>query len=306
MQSNRPIHTYSIVALDPVLGELGVAVQSHWFSVGSVVPWAEAGVGAVATQSFTNPSFGPRGLEQLKTGCTAAETVRRLIETDNARDLRQLAIVDSLGGVGAYTGRRCIPEAGHLLGENYAVQANLMLSNQVWPAMAKAFERSAGQSAPALAERMLVALEAAQSCGGDLRGQQSAALLVVRARATGDAGKDRLIDLRVEDSPNPLEELGRLLRICRAYGHMNRGDQATEEKDTARALEHYRQAQALCPENGEMRFWYAVSLTSLGKIAEARSVLQALYRQEPQWKLLAERIERSGIWTAPGPDEPAQ
>ena len=191
---NRPheplAHTYSIVARDPVTGEMGVAVQSHWFSVGSVVAWAEAGVGAIATQSLVNISFGPRGLDLLKQGDNAATALKSLIEADAGREVRQLAIVDSKGRVAAYTGTRCIAEAGHITGETYSVQANLMLSDTVWPAMAAAFEQANGP----LAERMLAALEAAQAEGGDIRGQQSAALLVVRGAASGQAWQDRLID----------------------------------------------------------------------------------------------------------------
>jgi uncharacterized Ntn-hydrolase superfamily protein len=211
---NEPLaHTFSIVARDPQTGEMGVAVQSHWFSVGSLVAWGEAGVGVVATQSFVNPSFGQRGLELLKTGKTAQEVVDLLIESDDGRDVRQLAIVDSKGNSAGYTGSKCISGAGHVVGDNYSVQANMMLNNTVWGAMSKAFENSKGP----LAERLITALEAAQNEGGDIRGKQSACLLVVRGDASGNLWEDRLIDLRVEDNPEPIDEIKRILKVYRAY-----------------------------------------------------------------------------------------
>jgi len=216
--SAKLAHTYSIVARDPQSGEMGVAVQSHWFSVGSIVPWAEAGVGAIATQSFVNVSFGPRGLQLLREGKTAAEVVKELIAADEGRDVRQLAIVDSKGNVAAHTGAKCVPEAGHHIGDNYSVQANLMLNDRVWPAMAEAFEASSGP----LAERMIVALEAAQEAGGDIRGKQSAALVVVKARSTGKIWEDRVIDLRVEDHSEPVQELKLPLLLGEKRGNLCR------------------------------------------------------------------------------------
>jgi uncharacterized Ntn-hydrolase superfamily protein len=287
--SRRPVCTYSIVAC--AAGEIGVAVQSHWFAVGSVVPWAEAGVGAVATQSFANPEFGPRGLELLRQGCSPAEVVGVLIAADEGRELRQLAVIDAAGRAAAYTGSRCVPEAGHRCGDGFSVQANLMASAAVWPAMGEAFETSSGP----LAERLLAALEAAEACGGDLRGGQSAALRVVRARAGGRPTEDRLVDLRIDDHPQPLAELGRLLRLHRAYEHMNRGDQAVEQADAPRALEEYGRAEALCPENREMRFWHAVSLAALGRTAEARERFRALFAEEERWGELAARLARAGL-----------
>ena len=175
-------HTYSIVAIDEETGELGVAVQSHWFSVGSIVSWAEAGVGAIATQSLVNVSFGPRGLDLLKQGKTAQEAIDELITSDEGRDFRQLAIVDAQGRVATHTGKKCIADAGHKQGKNYSVQANMMLNKKIWPAMAKAFENSIGP----LAERLLTALKAAEAAGGDIRGQQSAAILVVKVKDVDD------------------------------------------------------------------------------------------------------------------------
>lgn len=285
----RPVCTYSIVAC--AAGEIGVAVQSHWFAVGSVVPWAEAGVGAVATQSFANPAFGPGGLQLLRQGHSSAEVVRALTAADEGRELRQLAVIDAAGRAAAHTGRGCVPEAGHRCGAGYSVQANLMASAAVWPAMAEAFEASSGP----LAERLLATLEAAEARGGDLRGRQSAALQVVRARSSGKPTADRLVDLRIDDHPQPLAELGRLLRLHRAYEHMNRGDEAVEQADAQRALQEYGRAEALCPENREMRFWHSVSLAALGRTGEARERFGRLFAEEERWSELADRLARAGL-----------
>ena len=220
--TGRPVHTYSIVARDPNTGELGVAVQSHWFSVGTVVAWAEAGVGAIATQSFVDPSYGKLGLDLMRAGKSAPDALKSLLAGDEAREVRQVAMIDAQGRVEAWTGKNNIQSAGNLIGKNFSVQANLMLNDKVWPAMAQAFENSKGD----LAERMLAALDAAQAVGGDIRGKQSAALVVVSGKPTGQSWKDRTFDLRVDDSPEPLRELRRLVTLQRAYNHMNAGDLA--------------------------------------------------------------------------------
>jgi len=279
-------HTYSIVAHDPTTGEMGVAVQSHWFSVGPVVPWAEAGVGAIATQALVNISYGPGGLDLLRQGKSAAEVVAELIESDEGRDVRQLAVVDAQGNVAAHTGRKCIPDAGHIIGDNFSVQANMMLNERVWPAMAQTFEQGDGP----LAERMVAALEAAQAEGGDIRGRQSAALVVVRGEATGKAWEDRLIDLRVEDHPEPVQELQRLLRIFRAYEHMNKGDEALEKDDVPGALQAYSTAEAMQPDNLEMKFWHAVSLVNAGVAPEALPIFKAVFAQDRNWATLLQRL----------------
>jgi uncharacterized Ntn-hydrolase superfamily protein len=275
----RPVHTYSIIAVDREAGEIGVAVQSHWFNVAAAVPWAQAGVGAVVTQAFANPSFGPRGLELLRQGSSPQQVVEELIGSDPAAEMRQLAVVDRRGRTAAYTGTRCIPEAGHMNGDNFSVQANLMAGPGVWPAMAQSFEESSGP----LAERLIGALRSAQSCGGDLRGKQSAAILVVRAESLGRIWEDRLIDLRVEDHGDPVEELGRVLRIFRAYERMNRGDQALEAQDNASALREYEEARRLCPDSEEIRFWSAVSLVNAGKLEQALPLFKELFRAQPNW-----------------------
>lgn len=286
-------HTYSIVARDPQTGEMGVAVQSHWFSVGSIVAWGEAGVGVVATQSFVNPSFGPRGLELLKKGMTAQEVVELLISTDEGREMRQLAIVDSKGNSFAYTGSKCISEAGHIVGNGYSVQANMMLNNTVWNAMSKAFENT---KAP-LAERLIAALEAAQNEGGDIRGKQSACLLVVRGEATGNLWEDRLIDLRVEDNPNPVVEIKRLLNVYRAYEHMNKGDLAVEKNDMKLAMDEYNAAMKMFPENLEMKYWTAVSLANTGQVEKSLPMFKEIFKKDKNWKELTKRLPKVGLLT---------
>ena len=286
-------HTFSIVARDTVTGEMGVAVQSHWFSVGSIVAWGEAGVGVVATQSFVNPSFGQRGLELLKKGMTAQEVVDFLISTDEGRDVRQLAIVDSKGNSAGYTGSKCISEAGHIVGDNYSVQANMMLNNTVWGAMSKAFENSKGP----LAERLISALEAAQNEGGDIRGKQSACVLVVKGNATGNLWEDRLIDLRVEDDPNAVDEIKRLLKVYLAYEHMNKGDLAVEKNDMKLAMDEYNAAMQMFPENIEMKYWTAVSLANTGEVEKAIPMFKEIFEKDKNWKELTKRLVPVGLLT---------
>lgn len=290
--------TYSIVARDPETGEMGVAVQSHWFSVGSIVSWAEAGVGAIATQSLVNVSFGPRGLEMLKQGMTAQQVVDELIQEDDGRDYRQLAIVDAFGNVAAYTGRNCIPDAGHIVGDNYSVQANLMANDKVWKAMNKAFKESEGP----LAERMVDALVAAQNEGGDIRGQQSSSILVVRGETTGKIWEDRLIDLRVEDHPDPVYEIKRLLKVFRAYEHMNNGDAAIEKGDFELATKEYSAAEAMFPENLEMKYWHAVTLASIGKVDESLPLFKEVFSKDENWRILTPRLVPIRILTVENDD----
>lgn len=207
------VPTYSIVAYDFAAEELGVAVQSRYFSVGSVVPWAEAGVGAIATQSFVNVSYGPRGLELLRKGLTAKEVVEKLVGEDEGRDYRQLGVVDARGNAASYTGSKCLEWAGGKTGKGYAVQGNILANENVVEAMAEAYKSTKGS----LAERLVAALDAGENAGGDARGRQSAALLVVKKNAGRGGYGDRFIDLRVEDHPDPVNELKRLLKLHRVY-----------------------------------------------------------------------------------------
>jgi uncharacterized Ntn-hydrolase superfamily protein len=281
-----PVATFSIVARDPATGEMGVAVQSHWFSVGSIVTWAEAGVGAVATQSFVEPSYGPKGLALMKQGVAPADALSQLLAKDEHPDVRQVAFVDAEGRAAAHTGAHCIPGAGHHVGNGYTTEANLMLTNEVPDAMAKAFEASTGP----LAERMLAALDAAQAVGGDIRGKQSAAILVVRGRASDKPWTDRLVELRIEDHAEPIKEMRRLLTLHRAYEKMNRGDDATAEGKMDLALREYGDAQRMVPENDEFVFWTAVTLVSNGRTEEALPMFAKAFRMNPSWMLLVPRL----------------
>jgi uncharacterized Ntn-hydrolase superfamily protein len=287
---SRPVHTYSIVARDSATGELGVAVQSHWFSVGSLVTWAEAGVGAVATQSFVDPSYGPLGLDLMRAGKTAPQALQALLTTDPGREMRQVAMIDVRGNVAAHTGKQCIKDAGHITGRNYSVQANLMLSDRVWGAMSEAFESAKGS----LAHRMLAALDAAQSAGGDIRGRQSAAILIVKGTSSGKPWADRVMDLRVEDHPEPLAEIRRLVRLQEAYDHMNNGDLAVEHSDIEGALREYGAAEIMFPENLEMKFWHAVALVNAGRTEESLRIFKDVFARDRNWATLVPRLPASG------------
>jgi uncharacterized Ntn-hydrolase superfamily protein len=285
------VHTFSIVARDPATGEMGVAVQSHWFSVGSIVTWAEAGVGAIATQSFVDPAYGPRGLELMKSGLTAEQALEALLLVDDGRDVRQVAFIDTKGNVAAHTGSKCIEAAGHQVGDGYSVQANMMLNDKVVPAMAKAYETAEGD----LADRMMAALEAAQSVGGDIRGKQSAAMLIVKPESTGRSWADRVLELRIEDAPDPITELKRLLTVHRAYDHMNAGDLAVEHGDLDLAMAEYGAAAELLPGNLEVEYWAAVTLATNGGLDQALPVFQRVFAADPNWVELTRRLLKPGI-----------
>jgi uncharacterized Ntn-hydrolase superfamily protein len=289
------VSTYSIVARDAATGELGVAVQSHWFSVGALVPWAEAGVGAVATQSFVDASYGPLGLDLMRAGRSAPDALRGLVAADKGRAVRQVAMIDAQGRVAAHTGEKCIAAAGHQVGKSFSVQANLMEKATVWPAMARAFESAKGD----LTERLLAALEAAEREGGDIRGKQSAAILVVRAKSTGRPWADRVVDLRVEDHAQPLVELRRLVRVHRAYEHMNAGDLCAEKKDWACAAREYGAAEKILPPEsaagGEVVFWHAVTLVTAGRVEEALPLFRKVFAREPKWADLVGRLPAADL-----------
>jgi uncharacterized Ntn-hydrolase superfamily protein len=292
----RPVHTFSIVARDPVTGDLGVAVQSHWFTVGSVVPWAEAGVGAVATQSFVRIDYGPEGLALMRKGVAAPEALKRLIAADQARDVRQVAMIDAKGRVDAYTGAKCIRAAGDHVGAAYSVQANLMVDASVWPAMARAYEAARGD----LADRLLAALDAAQAAGGDIRGRQSAAIIIVGGTRSDTPWKDRRMDLRVEDHPQPLKELRRLVGLWRAYEQMNAGDLAVEKNAIDEAINHYAAAETMVPDMDEFVFWHAATLAEKGRVDESLPIFARAFRMRPSWMTLVPRLPASGLL----PDDP--
>jgi len=289
---NDPLaHTYSIVARDKTTGEMAVGVQSHWFSVGTIVSWGKSGTGVVATQSFVNPSFGPNGIKHMLEGKDAEETLNILIEGDEGRDFRQVAVLDVTGKVAAYTGKKCIISAHHITGDNYSVQANMMLNDQVVPAMEKAY-KSAKDS---FADRLLKTLEAAEEAGGDIRGRQSAAISIVKGDSSGRPWADKVIDLRVEDHQEPLQELRRLVKLHKAYQHMNNGDVAIEENDFERAAAEYSAAAALAPNNLEVVYWQAITLATGGKVEQAKPLLCRVFSADPNWIELTRRLFKPGI-----------
>jgi uncharacterized Ntn-hydrolase superfamily protein len=287
-------HTFSIVARDPATGEMAIGVQSHWFSVGTIVSWGRSGVGVVATQSFVNPAYGPNGLDLMQGGKNAEEALQILVAADRGRDYRQVAFLDVNGKVSAYTGKSCISSASHQIGENYSVQANMMLNDDVVPAMSKAFVDHADLP---LAERVIRVLQAAQAAGGDIRGKQSAALIVVGPHKVEELWSDKQIDLRVDDHSQPLEELERLLRVHRAYDHMNRGDLAVEHQDMELALEEYGAAEKMFPRNLEMKYWKAVALANNGRMEEALPIFDYVFDRDRNWRELTRRLPASGLLT---------
>jgi uncharacterized Ntn-hydrolase superfamily protein len=318
-------HTFSIVARDAQTGEIGAAVQSHWFAVGQQVIWAEAGVGAVATQSFVDPSYGPLGLDLMRAGKSAPEALDALLGSDPNNQVRQVAMIDSRGNVSVFTGCMDISQAGHSVspvqdkkfatrlvqspnsqckskqdyGFDFAVQANLMSNDKVWPAMAKAFQEAKGD----LAERMLAALDAGQAAGGDIRGRQSAALIVVKAKSSGKPWEDRIFDLRVDDADYPLKELRRLVALQRAYNHMNAGDLAVEHKDNELALKEYSTAEEIASKTdgvlpsrlAEMMYWHAVALVNMGRVDESLPLFKKVFAIDKNWATLTRRLPKSSL-----------
>jgi uncharacterized Ntn-hydrolase superfamily protein len=282
--------TYSIVARDAATGALGVAVQSHWFSVGSQVSWVEPGVGAVATQANIDPAYGPRSLDLLRDGRTAAEALAELTAADAQASVRQVAVVDAAGRVAAHTGAGCMPCAGHVTGDAFSCQANLMAAEAVWPAMATAFAAAPGS----FPRRLLAALDAAEAAGGDVRGRQSAALLV--APAAGQPW-ERIVDLRVEDHPEPLVELRRLLGLHEAYVLAGDGDRLCGEARLAEAAERYLAAYELAPESVELAFWAGLGLIERGEDERGMARVREAIERHPGW---AQLLARLGAGDAPG------
>jgi uncharacterized Ntn-hydrolase superfamily protein len=275
--------TYSIVARDPSTGELGVAVQSHWFSVGPLVPWAMPGVGAVATQANIEVAHGPHGLALLREGLDAAGALGRLLSADPGAAGRQVGIVDAAGGVAAHTGSSCMPEAGHVIGDGVCCQANIMASASVWPAMLEAFERTDGP----LAGRLLAALDAAEREGGDIRGRQSAALLVVPAE--GEEWETK-ISLRVEDHPEPLVELRRLAALRDAYELAGEADALVNESRHDEAARLYVQASECAPDNHELLFWAGLAAAQNGDLYTAVARVRQAIAMQPGWEVLLGRL----------------
>lgn len=285
------VHTYSIVARDSITGEMGVAVQSHWFSVGSTVAYGKAGVGVVATQSLVNPSYGPKGLSLMAQGLSPQQALDALIANDEGEMYRQVAFLNTKGELATHTGNLCIAEAGHKQGKDFSVQANMMLNPTVWDAMAQAFEATEGT----LGQRMMASLKAAENEKGDIRGKQSAAILIVRAETTGNPWEDTVMDLRVEDAEDPLAELERLIKIHEAYDYMNKGDLAMEKGDSILAEELYLKAQQLFPDNVEMQYWYAINLLNNKDFDKAKNILKPIFDKDKNWKVLTGRLVKSKL-----------
>ena len=292
----RPVNTYSIVARDAQTGELGVAVQSHWFSVGSGVLWAEPGIGAVATQSFTDPDYGPLGLQLMRGGKSAAEALAALVGVDEHASVRQVGMVDASGIVANHTGPMSIDEHCEIAGDGFTVQANLMWKPTVCAAMVTAYTATEGD----LAERMMAALEAAEAEGGDVRGKQSAAILVVSGDRTLAPWAGRIVDLRVEDHAAPLVEMRRLLVLARAYRLMNEGDEHMTSNDIDAAVKAYSAAAALAPGNHEMLFWQAATLAGAGRVDESLPLFEEAFALWPKWREVVTRLPGSGLL----PDDP--
>ena len=287
-------HTFSIVARDSATGDMAVAVQSHWFSVGAVVSYAKAGVGVVATQSFVDKSYGTNGLHLMAQKIPANEVLQTLLKKDSGREVRQVAMIDRNGIVAAHTGKNCIDYAKHIAGDNFSVQSNMMLTNNVCEAMAKAFKESYGQP---LANRVLAALNGGQAAGGDIRGKQSAVILVVSGNPNVEEWNERLVDLRVDDSSEPLKEMDRLLRLHDAYEHMNNGDLAVEKNDMSKAMDEYNAAMKMFPENVEMKYWTAITLANNQQVDKAVSMLQEIYKKDANWRELTKRLPKVNLLT---------
>ncbi len=285
-------HTFSIVARDSITGEMAIGVQSHWFSVGTAVPWAEAGVGAVATQSFVDKSYGIKALALIKKGFTAQQALDTLTKADEGREVRQVAIIDRNGNVAVHTGKNCIKYATHIKGTNFSVQSNMMLGSQVCENMAAAFKNAPGKP---LAVKVLLALEAAQKAGGDIRGMQSAALIVVPGDSATLLWNDKTVDLRVDDNPAPLKELRRLYNVHLAYQHMNNGDLAVEKNNMQLAMQEYNAAMKMFPLNLEMQFWTAITLANNKQIAQAKPMLKSIFAKDKNWKELTRRLKPVGL-----------
>ena len=293
-KENPFAHTFSIVARDEVTGEMAVGVQSHWFSVGTAVPWGQAGVGVVATQAFVNKSYGTKGIALMQGGKNATDALAELVAADEGWDVRQVAMLDVNGNVDSYTGKSCIDYASNIVKKNFSVQSNMMLNDKVCPAMVKAYEAAAGKP---LAERVLAALNAAQAVGGDVRGKQSAAILVVSGDKNAAPWAGKLIDIRVDDNDKPLTELGRLLQLYRAYEHMDKGDLATEKNDMKLAMEEYNTAMKMFPKNLEMQYWTAITLANNKKVSIAATMLQKIYLQDANWRELTKRLPKVKLLT---------
>lgn len=286
------VTTFSIIAKDTVTGEIAVAVQSHWFSVGTTVSWAEGGIGAVATQSFANKNFGPEGLKHMRDGMNAKAVLDKLINEDEGKDFRQVGIIDNNGNIAVFTGDRCLDDAGHISGNHYAILANLMANDSVWHKMDAAYQ--ANMEKP-LAERIIEVLKAGQEAGGDLRGRQSAAMKIVKGKSSKQPWNDVVVDLRVDDHHEPIAELERLYKVHKGFQYMNQGDLAAEAADVPAAISAYENAEKLLTDNLEPKFWHAVMLYNNNDSEKAQPLLHEVFSQDKNWAILFQRLPKSGL-----------
>ncbi len=276
--------TYSIVARDPDTGELGVAVQSHWFSVGSIVTWARPGVGVVATQANAEAAYGPSALALMADGVPAPDALEQLVAADPGGPSRQVAVVDAAGRVGVHTGPKCIAYAGHITGQGVSCQANIMASERVWPAMLDAFTAASGSP---LTMRLLRSLDAAEREGGDLRGRQSAAILVVPAE--GEPWRT-VVSLRVEDHPEPLPELRRLVALRDAYRLAGEADELLNAGHHDEAGRLYLEASERAPGNHELLFWAGLGTAASGDVERGVAMVRSATQLQPAWRELLPRL----------------
>jgi uncharacterized Ntn-hydrolase superfamily protein len=282
--------TFSIVARDPETGGLGVAVQSHWFAAADLVMWAEPNVGVVATQSLVEVSHGPEGLRLMREGRSASQALAERVAGDEGEEVRQIGMVDARGGAAVHTGSRCIAEAGHRTGDGYSCQANMMMNDTVWGAMAEAYEKSDGD----LVHRLLDALDAAEAEGGDVRGRQAAGILVVKAEPSDRPWEDVIVNARVDDHPEPLPELRRLVDLKFAYDRLDAAEKLELAGDLDGAFAEQRAALVEFPDNAEIAFWTATSLAAHGQLAEARETIRTAFAQYRGWEVLLRRLVRDG------------
>ncbi len=295
--------TYSIVARDPETGDLGIAVQSHFFAVGRIVPWAEAGVGAVATQAFADVSYGPRGLSLMRRGRSADEALEELVANDPDRGVRQVAMIDASGQTAVHTGARCVAAAGHVQSEQVVAQGNMLASRACWPAMIDAYASTDGD----LVSRLLAGLDAAEREGGDLRGRQSAAILVVSGERSSEPWKQVAVDVRVDDHPEPLTEISRLVGYNRAYELIGNAlfttgavtATAPPPEAAATALDDLETADALLEGNREAAVWRAVVLARLGRIDDAKQAVRDIAISHPELNEFIRRLPEAGLLPEP-------
>ena len=278
--------TYSIVARDPETGRFGVAVQSHYLGVGPVVPWLEAGVGAIATQAQVDISYGPIGLELLRNGRAADRVVSALLASDQTPEVRQVGVVDAHGNAAAYTGADTIPAAGHLVRDGFTVQGNLLERDTCWPAMATAYEAGLADGLP-FSERLLRALEAAEREGGDVRGKQSAAIVIVEATVQPVPWRGRVLDARVDDHPDPVPELRRVVDLYESYALVETEDESTD-------AERYAEARGRAPDAYELVFWVGLEYAKKGDLEAGRRELAIAFAADPRWRTTLQHLADAG------------